>query len=185
MPAPDSPPINACELDDGSPSHHVNRFHRIAAIRPHITTYVYAGSIGWTWTMFAIVFATPVWKMNSATKLNVAAHSTAIRGDSTRVDTTVAIEFAASWKPLMMSKISATEMVTMTMVPTSISGVLEDHALDDVGDVLAAIGCVLEVLVDLFPLDHGDRVLLLLEQAGDRTPQDHVGLVLEPVDVHA
>src|SRR4051812_38724888 len=85
----------------------------------------------------------------------------------------------------MMSKISATAMVTMTMVATSISGVLEDHALDDVRDVLAAIRGTLEVLVDLFPLDDRDRVLLFLEQAGDRAPKDRVALVLEAVDVDA
>ena len=65
--------------------------------------------------MFAIVFATPILKMNSAMKFASAAHSTATRGERTRVDTIVAIEFAASWKPLMTSKISATTMVTMTM----------------------------------------------------------------------
>ena len=34
-------------------------------------------------------------------KLKNAAHTTACPGDRTRVDTIVAIEFAASWKPLM------------------------------------------------------------------------------------
>ena len=47
------------------------------------------------------VFATAVPNPNAATKLKNAAHTTALPGDSTRVDTTVAIEFAASWKPLM------------------------------------------------------------------------------------
>src|SRR5262245_49062176 len=41
--------------------------------------------------------------------------------------------------------------------------VLQDHALDDVGHVLAAVGGVLEVLVDLLPLDDGDGVLLFPE----------------------
>ena len=44
---------------------------------------------------------------------------------------------------------------------------LEDDALDDVRDVLAAIARVLEVLVDLFPLDDDNRILLFLEQPGD------------------
>ena len=47
------------------------------------------------------VFATAVPKVNAATKLKNAAQMTALPGDSTRVDTTVAIELAASWKPLM------------------------------------------------------------------------------------
>ena len=47
------------------------------------------------------VCATPVPKKNAAAKLKNAAQMTALPGDSTRVETTVAIEFAASWKPLM------------------------------------------------------------------------------------
>ncbi len=47
------------------------------------------------------VRATAVPKVNAATKLKKAAHRTALPGESTRVDTTVAIELAASWNPLM------------------------------------------------------------------------------------
>ena len=47
------------------------------------------------------VLATAVPKTKAAMKLKNAAQTTALPGDSTRVDTTVAIEFAASWKPLM------------------------------------------------------------------------------------
>ena len=47
------------------------------------------------------VLATAVPKVNAATKLKNAAHTTALPGESTRVDTTVAIELAASWNPLM------------------------------------------------------------------------------------
>ena len=43
-----------------------------------------------------IVCATPVPKTNAATKLKNAAQTTALPGDSTRVETTVAIELAAS-----------------------------------------------------------------------------------------
>src|SRR5882724_6392669 len=118
--------------------------------------------------------------MNRAMKLNAAAHSTAILGDSTRVDTTVAIEFAASWNPLITSKINAVTIVTMTMAEMDMAlRVLEDDALDDVRDVLAAIACALEVLVDLFPLDDDDRILLLFEQPRHRAAEDRVGLVLE------
>ena len=42
------------------------------------------------------VFATAVPNVNAAMKLKAAAQITALPGDSTRVDTTVAIEFAAS-----------------------------------------------------------------------------------------
>ena len=47
------------------------------------------------------VLATAVPKRNAAAKLKKAAQMTALAGESTRVETTVAIEFAASWKPLM------------------------------------------------------------------------------------
>ena len=47
------------------------------------------------------VFATAVPKVNAAMKLKNAAQTTALPGVSTRVETTVAIELAASWKPLM------------------------------------------------------------------------------------
>ena len=47
------------------------------------------------------MLATAVPKVNAATKLKNAAQMTACPGESTRVDTTVAIELAASWKPLM------------------------------------------------------------------------------------
>ena len=44
-----------------------------------------------------------------------AAHTTAFWGERTRVETTVAIELAASWKPFRKSKTSATTMIrTMT-----------------------------------------------------------------------
>ena len=44
-------------------------------------------------------------------KLKNAAQTTATPGVRTRVETTVAIELALSWKPLMKSKISATPMI--------------------------------------------------------------------------
>ena len=47
-----------------------------------------------------MVLATAVPNPNAATKLKNAAHTTARPGVSTRVETTVAIELAASWNPL-------------------------------------------------------------------------------------
>jgi hypothetical protein len=61
-----------------------------------------------------MVLAMAVPNVNAATKFQKAAHTTAANGDSTRVDTTVAMEFAASWKPLMKSKISATRTIAST-----------------------------------------------------------------------
>src|SRR3954447_8028643 len=137
-------------------------------------------------TIFDTVSATFGANKNMATKLKNAAHTTAVCGLSTRVETTVAIELAASWKPLMTSNDSAMAMVMTTRSEILIYlRVLQDHAFDDVGDVLAAIGRVLEVLVDLLPLDDGARVLLFVEQARHRDAQDRIGLVLEAIDVDA
>ena len=61
-------------------------------------------------TSLAMVLATWVPKNRKAMKLKDAAQITARRGDSTRVDTTVAIELAASWKPLTKSNPSATRI---------------------------------------------------------------------------
>jgi hypothetical protein len=54
-----------------------------------------------------MVWATRVSRLKAATKLKKAAQITAAFGVNTRVPTTVAIEFAASWKPLMKSKARA------------------------------------------------------------------------------
>ena len=58
-------------------------------------------------------FATAVPTMNAAAKLKNAAHTTACSGRSTRVPTTVAIEFAESWKPLLKSNRNATTTIAM------------------------------------------------------------------------
>ena len=57
-----------------------------------------------------MVLATAVPNVKAATKLKNAAQMTATRGDSTLVETTVAMELAASWKPFKKSKVRATKM---------------------------------------------------------------------------
>src|SRR5947207_14393189 len=99
--------MSACEELVGSPHHQVSRSHTMAPRRPARTTYTNHGSLASMRTIFAIVLATFGGKIAIATKLKNAAHSTAICGRRTRVDTTVAIEFAASWEPLMTSKARA------------------------------------------------------------------------------
>src|SRR5436190_20748707 len=97
--APADPPMSACDELVGRPITHVIRSQTIAPVRPQkmtakVTTLM---SI----IPLPIVCATAVPKRNAAMKLKNAAQTTALPGESTRVDTTVAIEFAASWKPLM------------------------------------------------------------------------------------
>ena len=62
-----------------------------------------------------IVEATATPNPNAATKLKKAAHRTPTRGERTLVETTVAIEFAASWNPFMKSKANATATTKTTM----------------------------------------------------------------------
>src|SRR5215204_2669929 len=131
------------------------------------------------------VLATAVPKAKAATKLKTAAQMTALPGLRTRVETTVAIEFAASWKPLMKSNASATKISPMTArrLASIRSGVLHDDALEDVGDVFAAVGGLFEEVQNLFPLDDGDSVGFVFEERLHGGLVRAVGLVLEPVDL--
>src|SRR5579859_2489608 len=179
--APASPPSSACDDDVGSPHHHVSRSRTTAptsaaATRGTVTTCAS--------TPLAMLPATCVLKSRNAMKLKNAAHTTATRGLSTRVDTTVAIEFAASWNPLMKSNARARAM-TRTSVSMGGSRVFEHHAFDDVGDVLAAVGRLLDVVEDVAPLHDVDGVVAVVKQLRDGAPVDGVGLVLEAVDLDA
>jgi hypothetical protein len=89
--------------------------HIIAPINADRTTYslITLASI----IPFPIVFATCTPKMKNAAKFQNAAQATAVFGDSTFVETTVAIEFAASFIPFRKSNVSAmTIIVTTRMV---------------------------------------------------------------------
>src|SRR5207237_1568241 len=114
-PAPISPPNRAWDELVGRPNHQVMISHAIAPIRVdrRSQAVTIAGSI----VPLPIVDATLTPNTNAATKLKNAAHRTAIRGDRTRVDTTVATELAASWKPFKKSKTNATRITRMT-IPT-------------------------------------------------------------------
>src|SRR4029453_14410502 len=156
----------------------------------------------WSRTMpWPIVWATAVPKRKTARKLKVAAQYTASRGVSTRVETTVAMAFAASWKPLIKSKTRATPIRTRPRgaaggggeswrIPVKssaagMSGVLEHDAFDKIGDIFAAIEGVFEEFVNLHPLDDIDRVRALLEEPRHALPEDGIPLVFEPIDFHA
>ncbi len=106
MPAPTRPPIRACELLDGIPPSQVTTFHTIAPVSaPKMTR----GVTMLTSTMpVPMVCATCNPKNRKAMKLKKAAQATAYCGRSTRVETIVAIELAASCSPLRKSNSSAT-----------------------------------------------------------------------------
>src|SRR5438105_3423385 len=105
----------------------------------------------------------------------------ALRGLSTRVDTTVAIAFAVSWKPLMKSKASATQTTRITSRGTS--GILHNHGFDDVCNILALVHGNLHAVIDFLPLHHHDRVRVGgIEEVAQRLSKVVVALVLDLVN---
>jgi hypothetical protein len=92
--APISPPTRVWEELDGNPHHHVIRFQIIAATKAAPMTVRFITS-GFT-TPLPIIVATFIGKTVKAIKLKKAAIVTAASGDSTFVETTVAIELAES-----------------------------------------------------------------------------------------
>src|SRR4051794_14784350 len=87
--APTSPPIRACDDDDGSPKYHVRRFHAMAPTTAAKTTtrpwLVLGASM-----MLPTVFAT-LTETSEPARLKTAARASAARGLKARVDTDVAI----------------------------------------------------------------------------------------------
>src|SRR6185437_11205714 len=98
--APTSEPTRAWLELDGRPSHQVIRFHTIAASRTQISSWELISTTPALISPEAMVAATAV-PRKAPTRLVPAAISTACPGVSTFVATTVAIELAVSWKPLM------------------------------------------------------------------------------------
>src|SRR4030042_1787750 len=136
-------------------------------------------------TPFPTVVATWTPKVKAATKLKKAAQTTAWRGERTRVETMVATELAASFIPLTKSKIRARAMHRKINGDISgSSGIFQDDALGNVGDILAAVGGPLEVFQDILPFDELEGVLFLEEQPGQGAALDVIGLVLETLDLH-
>jgi hypothetical protein len=86
--------MRACEELVGKPKYQVIRSQTIAPINPARITYSLT-ALSWIIPL-PIVLATWVSNPNAPMKLKKAAHMTAKRGVNTRVETTVAIEFAAS-----------------------------------------------------------------------------------------
>src|SRR6188472_3886338 len=80
--APITPPISACDDDEGNPKYQVRRFQTIAPINPANTTVSVIAS--WSTKSLAIVAATAS-EMKAPTKFRIDAKATAARGDSARV----------------------------------------------------------------------------------------------------
>ncbi len=102
---PSTPPISAWLELDGRPRYHVTRFQVIAPTSPARTTFSVIASAS---TIPDAIVAATASETNAPSTFSTAALSTAARGESARVETLVAIEFAVSWKPFVKSKKSAT-----------------------------------------------------------------------------
>src|SRR5690625_3272531 len=98
--APTRPPTSAWLELDGKPCHQVIRFQMQAPSKALIRKYAPSWTTSALTRPSAIVLATAV-PSNAPIMLVTAAKNTAWPGVRTLVATTVAMEFAVSWKPLM------------------------------------------------------------------------------------
>src|SRR4051812_13372203 len=189
---PTTPPISACELDDGSPKYQVARFQAIAPIRPAKTI---CGVMSAALTMPEAMVAATANDRNAPTKFSAEAIVTAARGPIARVEIDVATAFAVSWKPLVKSNASAVPTtITKTMslptppaVPACLrrpSRVLDHDVLEDVRHGLRRVDRRLEAVVDVLPADHDHRVDAVLEERCQGLAHQAVALVLEPVQLN-
>src|SRR5689334_9904743 len=161
--APATPPMSACEELEGRPAYQVARFQAMAPMRPANTIVVV---IALASTMPLATVAATCSEMNAPTKFRIALIATAAFGDMARVETVVAIALAVSWKPFVKSNASAvtTTMTRMMSPSTGRLGVLDDDALEHVGDALGGVDGVLEPVEDVLPADDHHRVDPRLEQ---------------------
>src|SRR5712691_2980159 len=191
IPAPSRPPISAWELLDGMPKNHVTRFQTMAPVSAPNTTR--ASTICASTMPVPSVCATCRPNTRKAMKLKNAAQATACCGRSTRVDTMVATEFAASWNPLRKSNpsamttspISTGRLTTAaSMVGSGALDVLDDGAVDHVADVVEAVDDLLEVVVHLVAGEESHRIgaAVLLVELLEPAIVELVGLPLDPAD---
>ena len=61
----------------------------------------------------------------------------------------------------------------------------DDHAFEQIRDVLTAVGGILEEVQQLFPFDHDDRIALFVEERDDGVLVHAVGFALELIDARA
>ncbi len=180
MAEPTTPPMSAWLELDGRPRYHVIRFHVIAPTRPARTTssVTTPGS-----TMSLATVAATSKETNAPATFRIAALRTAARGESARVETLVAIEFAVSWNPFVKSKKRATA-TTATRVRSSTLPpplrVLDDDIPHDVGRGLAGVERILERLEDVLPADDDQGVDARGRGRGRRWRRGPRGLLRPP-----
>src|SRR4249919_1719454 len=137
--APQMPPISAWLDEDGSPRHQVKRFQTMPPASAQMITCEDRMTTLASTSPEEIVLATAV-PQNAPIRLVAAAITTACIGVSTLVATTVAMELAVSWKPLMNSNTNAVAMTSRSRVSTAgSSGVLQYDLVHHVAGIAAAV----------------------------------------------
>src|SRR5579864_2419869 len=150
-----------------------------------------------------IVLATAVPKINAAMKFQNAAQSTALPGERTRVETTVAMELAASCQPFEKSNARAIPTIMMTswkllmraappsrnhdylMSAGRSSRVFQGDGFDYIGDVFAFIHGCFDYFDNFLPLDDLDGIFFFVEQAPDQNSGKPVGFIFKAVNLNA
>src|SRR5260370_2059822 len=102
--APQRPPMSAWLELDGKPNHHVVMFQMNPASTALSTVHIVTTSVS-TKPLPTVEATAP--PRSAPVKLKNAAIAMAWRGVRTLVETTVAMALAASWKPLLYSKMTA------------------------------------------------------------------------------
>src|SRR6185369_15108228 len=95
--APTKPPIRACEEEEGRPDHQVSKFQMIAPKRAEMMVAVVTK---WLSTKPDEIVAATLVPTSAPMRSMEAARVRAMRGESARVETPMAMELAVSWKPL-------------------------------------------------------------------------------------
>src|SRR5512143_1434427 len=175
--APAIPPKSARDHLTGRPMSMVMMFHRMAESSAEImTTSVTA--FGSTIPV-PIVLATAV-ERKAPRMFMLAARTTAGSGERTLVDTTVAMALAQSCHPFATSKNTARIMIRIR-----ISCIFEDDTFENVGDVFCPVRGIFKKLVDVFPLDDVDGIVMIVDELAEGVAVLAVDPVLEPVDLDA
>src|SRR4029450_9104938 len=116
-------PIVEANAPPRTPNHHVAIFHANAAMTPQSTVDIVTISVSTSPLPIVDATAPP---RSAPVRLKNAAIAIAFRGVRTRVETTVAIALAASWNPLLYSKMIAARTteknVSMPQPATNILG---------------------------------------------------------------
>ena len=120
--------------------------------------------------LLPIVRATSCPRM-APTRLSDAAMMTATTGESTRVETTVAMALPLSCAPFVKSKTSATRMMAMSR--KGVLNIFQNHAFNHMCKVVHQVNGRFKTVIDMSPLNGPHRHIGLSILAFIELPQRH------------